>query len=493
MITKFNYFTKILVGSIFLFTLLYLYYNNNSLNFATKITLLSLYSLIFFSSLYELYKLKENTYLPIFILSNIYFFLCYIALFFFDREFIFPKFNDDDFETGIKVFCYGYLAFLIGNSISYNIFKKFNRNGFKFLSTTCNEIFIIGFFLLLLNLFFFELFDINNYISGLAQIKYPLIAAGIGLLVEYLIDCQKDKKLFFKKFISVVLIAITLFLFVLKSALSYPFMFVFLIYVYYSYRKKKIFIFPFIIIIFVFLFFHLGKYEFRSAVAINSQKTILYKIKDFINAQNFIIENKDILETGVTCKSFNSKDGIDCRITRTPQLQRRIFHSMDSLLIVTLLSPETVPYWDGYTYNYLKSKIIPRILWKNKPQDRLGNEFGHRYIKLTPAINKITNKKQKKDVSTSWNMPVLNELYVNYGNKGVIYGMLIIGLLYSFIAKIFTVSSLKNIENPIAFFVFVPIFFLESHASLVFGAVIQSYIFAMFLSFILLKILRKFN
>ena len=151
MITKFNYFTKILVGSIFLLTLLYLYYNNNSLNFATRITLLSLYSLIFFSSLYELYKLKENTYLPIFILSNIYFFLCYIALFFFDREFIFPRFYDDDFETGIKVFCYGYLAFLIGSSISYNIFKKFNRNGFKFLSTTSNEIFIIGSFFLSLN------------------------------------------------------------------------------------------------------------------------------------------------------------------------------------------------------------------------------------------------------------------------------------------------------------------------------------------------------
>ena len=240
----------------------------------------------------------------------------------------------------------------------------------------------------------------------------------------------------------------------------------------------------------MFLFFHLGKYEFRSAVAINSQKTILYKIKDFINAQNFIIENKDKLETGVTCKRFHSKDGIDCKITRNPQLQRRIFHSIDSLLLVTLLSPETVPYWDGYTYNYLKSKIIPRILWKNKPQDRLGNEFGHRYNILTTE-NK--ERREKKDVSTSWNMPVLNELYVNYGNKGVFYGMLIIGLLYSFIAKIFAVSSLKNIENPIAFFVFVPIFFLESHASLVFGAVIQSYIFAMFSSFILLKILRKFN
>jgi hypothetical protein len=493
MIVKFNYFTKILVWSIFLLTLLYLFYQNDSLNFTTKITILSLYSLIVFSSLYELYKLKENTYLPIFILTNIYFFSCYIALFFFDKEIIFPRFYEENFETAIKVFCYGYLAFLIGSSISYNIFKKFNRNGFKSLDATNNEIFIIGFFLLLLNLFFFELFDVNNYISGLAQIKYPLIAAGIGLLVEYLIDCQKDKKLFLKKFISVVLIFITLFLFVLTTALSYPFMFVFLIYVYYCYRKKQIYILPFIIIIFVFLFFHLGKYEFRHAAATNSQKTILYKIKDLINAQNFIIKNKYSLQAGVSCKESwieDGEEGVDCRIVVIPQLERRIFHSMDSLLIVTMLSPKTVPYWDGYTYDYLKSKIIPRIIWKNKPQDRLGNEFGHRYNILTPE-NK--ERREKKDVSTSWNMPVLNELYVNYGNKGVFYGMLIIGLLYSFIAKIFAVSSLKNIENPIAFFVFVPIFFLESHASLVFGAVIQSYIFAMFSSFILLKILRKFN
>ena len=120
----------------------------------------------------------------------------------------------------------------------------------------------------------------------------------------------------------------------------------------------------------------------------------------------------------------------------------------------------------------------------------MGNEFGHRYTRLTPEIKKL---RQKKDVTTSWNMPALNELYVNYGNKGVIYGMFIVGLIFNLIAKIFTVSSVKNIENPISFFIFVPIFFLESHASLIFGAVIQSYIFSMILSFILLKILRKLN
>jgi hypothetical protein len=171
------------------------------------------------------------------------------------------------------------------------------------------------------------------------------------------------------------------------------------------------------------------------------------------------------------------------------QLERRIFHSIESLAIVTKLTPNDVPYWDGYSYLILKSKIIPRIFWKEKPNDRLGNEFGQRYNVLTKENKDLGIK---RDDSTSWNMPFLNELYVNYGKKGVIYGMFVLGLIFSLIAKIFTISNHQNMEKSVSFFIFVPIFFLESHASLIFGALIQTYLASIILLFILLKVLRKF-
>ena len=78
------------------------------------------------------------------------------------------------------------------------------------------------------------------------------------------------------------------------------------------------------------------------------------------------------------------------------------------MLIVTTLSPERIPYWEGYSYKILITKFVPRIFWENKPSDTFGNEFGVRYKVLSDYNS-----------TTSWNMPVLNEFYVNFGIIGI--------------------------------------------------------------------------
>ena len=156
------------------------------------------------------------------------------------------------------------------------------------------------------------------------------------------------------------------------------------------------------------------------------------------------------------------------------------------MLIVTKNSPDFIPYWDGYSYKLFISKIIPRILWRNKPSDELGNEFGHRYNVLT--------KKSKTTVrynSTSWNMPVLNEFYVNFGKLGVIIGMFLFGLFISFLTKFSSINKHNNLENVVCLYLFIPIFFLESHLSLLLGAIFQSYIFLIVVSYCSLFFLRK--
>lgn len=489
MITRLNFLIKPSILFLFFFaSSYYLYDNNYKYEFSTKIILLFLYLIIFFSIIFGIYKVKINDNLPIFILTNIYFFLCYLLLFFFDKSLIFNALSDLELIYALKIFGYGYIAFVLGYFINHNVVKNLYRKEFKFLNASSNEFFIIGSFCLFINLIVFELFDINKYFSGLSQLRYVFIIIGIGLLAEYLFIFSKNKDSILKIFLSCALIFLSLFSFILNAALSYPFMLMFLIIVYYSYRAKKIYIYPLLIIATIFLFMHMGKYNYRNLVAQNNQKNILYKIKDLISSQTQVFFKQDYVKKYNQCDTSN-EDTVNCKTVVNYQLERRIFHSIESLAIVTKLTPNDVPYWDGYSYLILKSKIIPRIFWKEKPNDRLGNEFGQRYNVLTKENKDLGIK---RDDSTSWNMPFLNELYANYGKKGVIYGMFVLGLIFSLVAKIFTISNHQNMEKSVSFFIFVPIFFLESHASLIFGALIQTYLVAMILLFILLKVLRKF-
>ena len=81
MMSKTNYLIKFfLFLIIFLFSSYYLIDNNYKSNFLSRTILLSLYLLIILSSIFELYKIKTKNYLPIIILSNVYFFF---VLFFF--------------------------------------------------------------------------------------------------------------------------------------------------------------------------------------------------------------------------------------------------------------------------------------------------------------------------------------------------------------------------------------------------------------------------
>ena len=86
----------------------------------------------------------------------------------------------------------------------------------------------------------------------------------------------------------------------------------------------------------------------------------------------------------------------------------------------------------------------------------------------------------------------LYTLILYYIVKGVLYGMFLMGLLFGLIVKMGTIQNKKNLEVIIFFFLFTPLFFMESHFSLLFGAIIQSYLFLMLSCYILLIILRKY-
>ena len=474
-INKFLYLSFLFIGIFFI------YQNNQDLN--NLQLYLVFFMFIFTSTIVFLPLIKPNLIgkLPLIYLVNLYFLVCYLGIFLFDKYNILSvdPYDKYDHIVAINTLFIGYSSFLIGYFFSKKIFKKFKRKSISYLKTSKSESFFIGIPLLTVVIIFFYLIQVQNYFSFLSQIKYPLLLFSIGLCFHIII--KKDLKSF-KSFFLIILIFLPIFFDILSGSYNFPFMIILMMYAQYVVYKKNINIFPFLIISLLFLFIHSGKYDYRDQTwdKADLNLSLIDKSKLFFN--NYFKKEEVIIVDGILQKkevgnigSFNNY-----------RLKRRIFHSYWSLLIVTKNTPNKIAYWQGYSYQILKSKIIPRIFWKNKPSDILGNEFGHRYNVLTPD-SKVT----KKDIGTSWNMPILNEFYVNFGNNGVLIGMFIIGVLINLLTKIGSLRSDSNLEAIICFYLFIPLFFFESHLSLLFGAIIQSYIFLLILCICYLFFLRK--
>ena len=99
--------------------------------------------------------------------------------------------------------------------------------------------------------------------------------------------------------------------------------------------------------------------------------------------------------------------------------------SMISIFAHTVrLTPKIVPYWGGATYYHFLISFIPRAIWRDKPVHDVGQRFGHRY-----------NLLDIYDTSTSANLPLIVEMYINYGPAAVYFGMLFLGFSYRFLSR----------------------------------------------------------
>lgn len=474
-INKFIYLSSLFIGVFFI------YKNNQDLNDLQLFLIFFMYISTITIAFLPLIKPIFIGKLPLIYLVNLYFLICYLGIFVFDKYKILSleKYNKDDHTAAINTLFLGYSFFLIGYFFVKKIFKNYKRKSISYLETSTNETLLIGIPLLILVIIFFYLFNIQNYFKFLSQLKYILLLFSIGLCFDIVL--KKSLKNLITYFL-LILIILPIFFELLEGSYNFPFMVLILMYAQYSVNREKINIIPFLLVGFIFLIIHSGKYDYRHETWYekNNDLNLLEKSKIFLNY--YLNNNEIIFIDGHLTKKNLFNIGSDDNYKQ----EKRIFHSYWSLLIVTKNTPKLIPYWQGYSYQILKSKLIPRIFWKNKPSDRLGNEFGHRYNVLTKDTN-LT----KKDISTSWNMPVLNEFYVNYGNLGVSIGMFIIGIIIGLLTKISSFGNNSNLEIVISFYLFLPLFFFESHLSLLFGAIIQSYIFLLIFSFCYLFLLRK--
>ena len=128
-------------------------------------------------------------------------------------------------------------------------------------------------------------------------------------------------------------------------------------------------------------------------------------------------------------------------------------------------SPQTVPYWGGETYLPLLTSFIPRVIYPNKPKEQLGAKFGYVYG-LTHSDDGIT----------SFNLPWITELLVNFGPLGVVAGMAVFGLFLAGLDKLFNARNMGEAEFLIGLTLIFRLWYQESNFSVMTGSLLPLFV-----------------
>lgn len=215
------------------------------------------------------------------------------------------------------------------------------------------------------------------------------------------------------------------------------------------YELKKIPVFFIIILIVFYLAFSPVKSEYRYLQ--KGQLNEIEKAQAFIN---LVVEyHQKHTFNNSTTENFSEKSNNEESVTR--------FAQITLLSDVIKNTPEIVPYWNGETYLPLFTSFIPRIFWPGKPEIRVGNDFGHRYQIL-----------DEDDFNTSINLPILVEMYVNFGNSGIILGMPLLGCVLALIDTKMNNASMNELEFVVGASTIFGLVYQEVNASILFGTVI---------------------
>lgn len=124
-------------------------------------------------------------------------------------------------------------------------------------------------------------------------------------------------------------------------------------------------------------------------------------------------------------------------------------------------TPDPVPYWGGETYQTVLTGWVPRLIWKDKPEERWGNEFGRRYG-ILDATQRIM----------SVNIPWITEMFANFGWLGVVFGMAALGLFLGFWDHILNAGGGGVLEQAVGSAILLPLFYQESNFTLMTGSLL---------------------
>tara|TARA_A100001388_G_C28764034_1_gene499568 strand:- start:226 stop:1722 length:1497 start_codon:yes stop_codon:yes gene_type:complete len=488
---KYNLKTGYFLIIIFLFQLFPIYkYDSFALNiYYFFVIILNIFPIYFYLNNY-----KKNNSIPFFYLTHLYFFLtCTLSIIYDQSPFTSTVGSDHDTLSAlltyekqelinasgnellftIKLYCLGLLFFNIGYIVLCKYFKQ-NRANYSFLKIedNPNQVLIIG--LIACFSYFLITFADNYYLNKLNQTKNPLIFFYIGCFYIYVF---RKKANFLFKTILLILCLVPIYNEILTGLMTLPFLIAFYLYLLNFLYNKKFYFKQIFLISLIFILLNANKENYRKVIMYNYPipDNLTKNLQDKTYFQRFIFSNKQAF------KKIWKKSNKDVIYKYSSTTLKRLFHSYNSLIVITELTPEKVPYFNGKSYIPLLTKPIPRIIWAEKPKEEFGRYFGIAYKILNP-----------NDKQTSWNTPVLNEFYINFGQIGIIVGMFLMGCLFAIITRKLSFSK-KNYLFLISLSSLYPMFYLESNLSLVLGIIPQKFIFLLILVIFLIFIQKKIS
>ena len=429
----------------------------NQINFTIFILLSFLIFVNYFSFFFYFYLKKESKNFPIFPLIIFYYLLTFTGYFYFSRDLYYEE-SSEILSILILAISFGILFFSLGYFSLYLVIQKNKIIEFKYIDKY-NPLIIASLvvFLILIHANIYNGYLPYGFIN---QLREPITL----IIISMLYFSYVGKKNIFILMLNIFFILVFFFIEISTGSTVFPFM-IFLMLISVNYFKtKKINLIHVIVLSLLVFFFHNIKYDIRSKTW--STTTVDDTLR---NTSLHFKENKPDLGKNLSATYDAMFDNIkdNKKLFSNPGYQKlRLFHSNITLQRTLDFTPDYVNYLDGESYKSIPYKIIPRFIYKNKPSEEWGNSFGKFY--------KILNY---NDFVTSWNYPVLSEFYSNYGFKGIIFGMFILGLFVKILVLITQFFSNSILISSMGYVVAFNLVFQESNLSMLVGKVVNQILF----------------
>lgn len=137
------------------------------------------------------------------------------------------------------------------------------------------------------------------------------------------------------------------------------------------------------------------------------------------------------------------------------------------------MTPEVIPYQYGKTYSFFAVALIPRVIWFDKPTAGNANGF------YAVAYGVSTEEEAK---ITTFGVSILGEAFINFGWAGVVFIMLLQGILVGVMQHSF--GGFESGPGGQAVFLAFFVYFLNgigSSAEIMFGGILQNLVCGYFL------------
>jgi hypothetical protein len=138
-----------------------------------------------------------------------------------------------------------------------------------------------------------------------------------------------------------------------------------------------------------------------------------------LNQGNLINQGVAYTSKWVSTAQHVTKDQVSLSASRFS------YGTSDLLGYISRRVPRELPYWDARTYRYIPLTALPRVIAPWKPKTLSGVQFGQHYDLLNTG-----------STSSSANLPLGAEAFVNFGIGGIVFVGVTFGLLLGLLGRV---------------------------------------------------------